>query len=115
MATDRHGSKCNECAKVVRRERRRRERALRLKRQLKIAVEPYTLADIADRDQWKCGLCQRKVLADKVVPHPKAPTIDHILPIACGGDDTRANVQLAHFICNARKSDRGTDQLRLTG
>jgi 5-methylcytosine-specific restriction endonuclease McrA len=51
----------------------------------------------------------------KAVPHPKAPTIDHILPIACGGNDTRANVQLAHFICNSRKGTRGSQQLALAG
>jgi len=52
----------------------------------------------------------------KVVPHPKAPTIDHIVPLAQGGDDTRDNVQLAHFECNWRKRDAGeSEQLRLIG
>ena len=44
------------------------------------------------------------------VPNPKAPTIDHILARSQGGDDTRANVQLAHFGCNAWKNAGRVDQ-----
>jgi 5-methylcytosine-specific restriction endonuclease McrA len=49
------------------------------------------------------------------VPHPKAPTIDHIVPVSEGGDDTRANVQLACFRCNSVKGPRGSQQLALIG
>lgn len=38
-------------------------------------------------------------------------TLDHIIPLAAGGAHTYANVQLAHFLCNSRKSD-GDAQLR---
>lgn len=51
----------------------------------------------------------------KPVPHPKAPTIDHILPISKGGQDVHANIQLAHFECNWRKGDGGSQQLMLVG
>ena len=52
----------------------------------------------------------------KAVPHPRAPTVDHVVPIAEGGDDTRANVQLAHFLCNSTKSNGGgVEQLALIG
>lgn len=63
------------------------------------------------RDGWVCQLCHRPVKRDAVVPHPKAPTIDHIIPLAAGGTHSYANVQLAHFLCNSRKSD-GDAQLR---
>jgi len=49
----------------------------------------------------------KKVMRGAVVPHPLAPTIDHVVPLAAGGLHEPANVQLAHFLCNARKSDRG--------
>jgi 5-methylcytosine-specific restriction endonuclease McrA len=76
----------------------------------------YTLRAIAVRDRYRCGLCHRKVNLRLAVPHPKAPTIDHIVPLAEGGDDTRANVQLAHFICNSIKGHRGGgEQLLLVG
>jgi 5-methylcytosine-specific restriction endonuclease McrA len=97
------------------RERKRREAVKR-----GIQHDSYTLAEIAARDRYYCQLCtpRRRVAMNKIVPHPKAPTIDHVVPLAQGGDDTRANVQLAHFICNCLKSDGvvGTgEQLRLMG
>ncbi|MDX3353901.1 HNH endonuclease signature motif containing protein [Streptomyces sp. ME01-24h] len=62
-----------------------------------------------------CGLCGGRVAMKQTVPHPKAPTIDHVVPISEGGDDTRANVQLAHFLCNSSKGPRGSQQLALIG
>lgn len=77
--------------------------------------EPYTLAQIAERDRSRCGLCGGRVAMKQRVPHPKAPTIDHVVPVFEGGDDTRANVQLAHFRCNSAKGARGCQQLALIG
>jgi 5-methylcytosine-specific restriction endonuclease McrA len=77
--------------------------------------EPYTLAQIAERDRARCGLCGGRVAMKQRVPHPKAPTIDHVIPVFEGGDDTRANVQLAHFHCNSVKGARGSQQLALIG
>jgi len=91
----------------IRRARRARERGAN--------HEPYTITEIAARDRYQCGLCRKRVAMTKAVPHPKAPTIDHIIPFADGGDDTRANVQLAHFICNSIKGAGGTQQLALIG
>lgn len=70
-------------------------------------TEPYTLAQIAARDRFMCGLCHKRVAMTKTVPHPKAPTIDHIVPWSVSHDDTRGNVQLAHFVCNSSKGARG--------
>lgn len=77
--------------------------------------EPYTTAEIAARDRFICRLCGKRVAMKQVVPHPKAPTVDHIVPVSEGGDDTRANVQLAHFVCNSVKGARGSQQLALIG
>lgn len=71
---------------------------------------------IYERDGWRCQICHKAVNRKAVVPHPKAPTIDHIIPLAGGGTHEPSNVQLAHFMCNAIKGDRyGGDQLRLIG
>lgn len=79
------------------------------------ASEPYTLAEIAARDGHRCQLCRRKVDMSLTGTDPKAPSIDHVVPLIDGGDDTRANVQLAHFGCNSRKGARGSQQLALVG
>jgi hypothetical protein len=107
--------KCDECLRISR--KRRKERGKRRRRALKAGAitEPYTLAEIAARDRNVCQLCRKRVAMTKQVPHPKAPVVDHVLPLAAGGDDTRANVQLAHFLCNSIKSAGGSQQLALVG
>ncbi|WP_406730903.1 HNH endonuclease [Streptomyces sp. NBC_01794] len=79
------------------------------------ASEPYTLAEIAERDGHRCGLCGDLVPMDVKVPEALAPTIDHVVPVSRGGDDTKANVQLAHFRCNSVKGARDVPQLALAG
>jgi hypothetical protein len=71
---------------------------------------------IFERDDWRCQLCKRKVRRDKATPHPLAPVLDHVIPLARGGTHEPANVQCAHFICNSVKSDGGVaEQLMLFG
>lgn len=71
---------------------------------------------IFERDKWTCQLCHRKVNQRAVVPHPRAPVLDHIIPLNDDGTHEPANVQCAHFLCNSIKSDRGGgEQLLLIG
>lgn len=102
---------CPAC--VTQRKRGEKRRRAALKRG--VATESYTLAEIAERDRYRCGLCRKRVAMAKAVPDSDAPTVDHVVPLSCGGDDTRANVQLAHFLCNSRKSANGSQQLALIG
>lgn len=104
-------AKCNSADS---RERRRARKAGAF-------VEKVYRQRIFERDGWRCQLCHKPVKRDAVVPHPKAPTIDHIIPlntgVAAGGTHEPSNVQCAHFLCNSIKSDgvfaRTGDQLRL--
>ncbi len=114
--------KCNACLAADKKLRRQRKKRAERARKRGVRQEPYTLAEIAARDRYRCGICiaegrsrQARVDMTKAVPHLKAPTVDHVLPLAEGGDDTRANVQLAHFGCNARKHTGGSQQLALIG
>jgi hypothetical protein len=109
-------NKCDPCLTETVAARKQRERRARRARKLGVPSEPYTLAEIAARDRFRCGICRSKVDMARVFPHPEAPTVDHIVPLARGGDDMRANLQLAHFLCNSRKSDGGGgEQLALVG
>jgi 5-methylcytosine-specific restriction endonuclease McrA len=76
-----------------------------------------SLAYIAERDKWRCGICGERVGKGRRHPDPLAGSIDHIVPISCGGESADpANLQLAHFVCNWRKQARPTgEQLRLLG
>lgn len=84
------------------REATRRYRA----RKLGVISEPYTLAEIAERGGYVCAVCGRPV--DVMLPGSDlmGPTVDHVIPLSWGGPDIRANVQLAHRVCNTSKGDR---------
>jgi 5-methylcytosine-specific restriction endonuclease McrA len=74
------------------------------------------LGKIAARDHWVCQLCKRKVDRMLFWPHPKSPSIDHVIPLTKGGMHEPANVQLAHLVCNTAKGNRGGgEQLALIG
>lgn len=47
------------------------------------------------RDGGKCHICKRKVARDKL-------NLDHLVPLARGGDHTHANLRVAHKSCNSR-------------
>ena len=62
---------------------------------------------VFERDGYRCHLCRRKADPTKRAPHPKAPTIDHVIPLAEGGTHEPLNCRTACFMCNSRKGSRG--------
>lgn len=80
--------------------RKRRARLAGVKR------DRYSTASIAERDGYICSLCGERVDMDLKYPHPGSASVDHVLPLSLGGDDTLANVALACLGCNIRKSNR---------
>lgn len=90
----------------------RRNKGVRRARKRRAYVEDVYRVKVYERDNWHCQICHRPVRRDVEVPHHLAPTLDHIVALAHGGEHSYANVQLAHFICNARKS-HGPAQLRM--
>lgn len=90
-------------ARCSNRSRRRDNRAKR--RAHRRAGEKFTLREIAERDGWRCHLCGKKVPDREYAARDRDPTIDHLVPVAHGGEHTRANVALAHNRCNWERSD----------
>lgn len=89
----------------VRRARRRGSRA-----------ERFNPREIFERDRWRCGVCHRRVNPDLAWPHPKSASLGHVIPIAQGGEHTRANTRCEHLVCNQRRGiGGGGEQLRLLG
>lgn len=86
------------CARRVSKQRRRAVKKAAF-------VAPVSPRRIYERDGWRCQLCRKKVRRDKVAPHPLAPVLDHIFPLAPGGTHEPSNVQCAHFLCNSIKRD----------
>jgi predicted nucleic acid-binding Zn ribbon protein len=69
-------------------------------------TESFRHREIFERDGWTCQLCQEPVDPKAQHPDPRSGSLDHVVPLAKGGHHTRANVQLAHLICNLRKADK---------
>jgi len=68
----------------------------------------YTRQQIFDRDGYDCYLCGDPT--DLTAPHVQGqpgwetyPHIEHVIPLAKGGDDTLGNVKIAHAKCNIDK------------
>lgn len=57
------------------------------------------------RDGWICQLCHDPVDATLHHSDDWAASLDHIVPRSRGGDDTDANLRLAHRWCNAVRGD----------
>ena len=59
---------------------------------------------LLDRDGRLCGLCETGLDFTLPTDHPAAVTIDHIVPVAAGGEiggaDRVDNLRLTHSRCN---------------
>ena len=67
--------------------------------------EPINIPSIFGRDRYRCGICGEQTNPFAKVPDPRAPTLDHIIPVSKGGPHIASNVQCACFECNWRKRD----------
>lgn len=76
-----------------------------------MAVETVDELRVFERDGWMCKLCDEPIDRDGVAPDPRSRSIDHVIPIARGGNHSYANVQAAHLLCNATKGARVLNQL----
>jgi len=93
------------------------KRPQRHKRRARIKGLPYESVDpikVFKRDNYVCQLCGRKTLRSKRgTIHPRAPELDHIIPIAQGGGHLYQNVQCVCRECNNIKGDKSIGQLRM--
>lgn len=69
-------------------------------------VEDVDRDAIFQRDGGKCGICGEAILTDVGHLHPLSFHVDHVIPLALGGEHSMANCQAAHRQCNVRKRDR---------
>lgn len=96
-----------------RRDRYHRRRALK---KAASTGDPVLLAEIAERDRWRCHICRTRVGKKVAWPHPRSASLDHLVPISELGAHDPTNVRLAHLSCNSSKGNRGgNEQLLLIG
>lgn len=94
----------------LRREYNRRSHIKRKRLLENAATDDVTWTGVMERDHWICQICGERIDSDIKSPDPMSPSWDHIVPLSEGGDHTWANLQAAHFGCNARKGNRGEPQ-----
>lgn len=66
------------------------------------AVKQMLLA----RTGHRCALCGDRISLDRPCNDPLLATLDHIKPLARGGEDCLANWQIACLSCNQKKGDK---------
>lgn len=81
----------------------KRNKAVRRNAECAPGAERFAPAEIFDRDGWLCWLCSEDVPRDAKWPDPLSPSLDHVVPLSRRGTHTRANVRLAHLVCNIRR------------
>lgn len=96
----------NACQNERHADQKREHKQRRRARKRDAFVAPVYRTAIFERDAWTCQLCYRPIARTQVAPHPDAPTIDHVIPLAAGGTHEPSNVQAAHFLCNSLKGHR---------
>lgn len=107
---------CADCALARRRARSRDAEHRRRAASTGEHSERVDTSQIYERDGWRCGICRKRVDRRLAWPHPKSPSLDHVVPISEGGAHTKANVRLAHLTCNTARGARGGgEQLALIG
>lgn len=110
----REGTHNLQDGKQVGRDMAKVERNWRKRRALKMNAksEPYTKEEIAERDNYICYLCDSLVDMKLVFPDPGFATVEHVVALSNGGDDTPDNVRLAHLTCNIRKGTKTLKEVR---
>lgn len=99
--------RCDACRLECKREwqrtaRRRREALVKGAR-----VETVHGIKVFERDNWVCHICGEPTERErKGTHHPRAPEIDHVVPLSKGGEHAYSNLACAHVRCNRRKSDK---------
>ena len=92
----RRGAAYQATKRISKLARKVRERAVKVE-----SVDPIR---VFERDGWLCQGCGVQVKAFyRGTWHPLAPELDHIVPLAAGGDHSTANTQTLCRACNAEK------------
>lgn len=103
-------ARCRDCAQM-------RARAVDARKNHKRRASgriTVTMRDLANRDGERCHICRKKIDLSLSGMTKWGPTIDHILPVSCGGTNDESNLALAHRHCNSARGNRQPAQMLLT-
>lgn len=95
------------------RDRLRRHGSRRRARKRKAFIDDVSREEVMRRCRWVCHLCGERIPKNAEWPAPMFGTVDHVIPLADGGEHSYANCKAAHLTCNCRKGARARGQLGL--
>lgn len=84
----------------------RRHASRRRARIAATTVEDFTEADVRMAHGDDCYLCGDQINFKLKWPHPKSPSLDHVVPLSAGGTHTLDNVAMTCLSCNHSKNAR---------
>jgi predicted nucleic acid-binding Zn ribbon protein len=101
----------DECA---RKNQKRASKAVRRARKKGLGCEVFDPLDVFKRDRWTCQLCGVKTPKNlRGTCNDEAPELDHIIPLALGGEHSMRNTQCLCRKCNRDKGATAQGQLRI--
>ena len=110
-----NGKRCNKCQLKFDADRRSFSEARR-KRAERNGDMDIHWRRLGDRDSWCCHLCGGRVpKVAGTAKNERGATVDHLVPISCGGAHSWDNVAIAHRSCNLSRGVGGAVQLLLVG
>ncbi|MBD2447815.1 HNH endonuclease [Nostoc sp. FACHB-152] len=71
----------------------------------RIRIPPEVRKYVFQRDKYQCKSCGKTSIETDL-------TIDHIIPLARGGQNDISNLHTLCWICNQQKSDKSDHQFR---
>ena len=109
-----HRKVCAGCKAESERRAKRAAKARRRAAKRGSRCERFDPIEVLERDGWRCQLCGvRTPRRLRGTLAPRAPELDHVIPLAVGGEHSRANTQCACRACNNAKGARPLGQLLL--
>jgi 5-methylcytosine-specific restriction endonuclease McrA len=103
---------CPECAAVEAKEFKAASRLIGKIRKRAATVEAVNPYRVFRRDGWRCYLCGCDTPEELRGKHmPNSPELEHVVPIARGGEHSYANVRCSCRACNLIKGDRTADEV----
>lgn len=101
----------DECA---RKNHKRASKAVRRARKKGLGYESFDPLDVFKRDRWTCQMCGAKTPKTyRGTCDDRAPELDHIIPLALGGEHSMRNTQCLCRKCNGDKGATARGQLRI--
>jgi len=110
-----HALHCDGCVTEAQRAVRKADQDRRKARQRgAFKTAPVYRRKVFERDKWRCHICGDRIDKSLRAPDRGSATLDHIVPLAFGGEHTMHNIKAAHYGCNSSRGHHAEFQTTLT-